>query len=278
MWLMRSILRYGFPVATDKQDVTRSTGQLIRKIYVGCNLAVHAIVLETWDGTRFGTILDDEGREMPITDRSLRERCEAHDKYNSVINLEWGDHIVRMSGRDVRSETGVPDLLCHSIAIKLASGRTFSHVGEHTGWMRTTYDVCVTDKQTSPNLVISIARTHPPQFECMRTAIHHPLSSDTYWMLPADTQRHVVHLWWVFSKINRTRAASEQMCLPHDVWGRLLGCLRGFHLVVTASNGFLLGAGEAYKLASGRFEGRDDFGREVRGSSSSSDSAESDAE
>jgi hypothetical protein len=180
----------------------------LSRINISTGWAIHEVVFEYADGHRSGTLMENDGQWMDLSDINLQAR------WARWYSVDEGDYITIVSGFSTANHR----YICHSLRIEFAHDtRPIDVVAGQPDWKGSKF----THNLTTTELTTGLRQMRGnPVFETVRTSIHLPLDRATFDLLPRECQQQY-HL--ITSELHDR--------LGEDLEMKILGFLRGYDLI-----------------------------------------------
>jgi hypothetical protein len=184
---------------------------LLKRIKACIGWAVHGLILEFVDGTRSGFVVDVSS----ITNDGLIERR----KPTEWFNIPFGDYVTSVEGFNLSRNC----FLCHTIHLKLASGKTITFASSHEPWKGEAFRFELPENSLLQH--VSFKDGKCKGITAVETVLHLPIqSSQRVQQLPKGLPHHekFLLLQLVANRVDSNRAAQGKRPLGRDVWGSIL--------------------------------------------------------
>lgn len=200
----------GQSVYIQKQYIIRPELFLLKRVKACIGWALHGLLMEFANGTRVGYVVD-----LP----SIRDD-EAIAKRNGGdwVDIDMGDYVTNVQGFHLSRNC----FLCHTLQLKMASGRTIAFESKHAPWKGEPFSYSL-----PPNALLSHVSFKEGKCVGVTAAeayLHLPIASpNRVRNLQVPLQKHFQFLQLVAHRVD-SNLQKKEMCkaLGRDIWHSIL--------------------------------------------------------
>jgi len=153
------------------------------------------------------------------------------------MDVQPGDYIVRVTGNHLRA--GVPNYLCHTLNLMLASGRTLSFASQHAPWKGEGFSHTVPESYLVNGLGFASqtdSADRIPGHGChtylgLATSIHLPIAQSRAGRLPLQCKKQLELILLVAQRKDEERTEAGDNEIGRDAWWSAFGFLTGYDLL-----------------------------------------------
>lgn len=200
----------GQSVYIKNQYVIRPELFLLKRVKACIGWAIHGLLMEFADGTRVGYVVD----LASIHDDVAIAKRNGGD----WVDIDVGDYVTNVQGCHLSRNC----FLCHTLQLKMASGRTIAFESKHTPWKGEPFSYSL-----PPNALlshVSFQEGNCVGVTAVEAYLHLPIASpNRVRNLQAPLQKHFHFLQLVAHRVDYNLQKKE-VCKPlgRDIWDSIL--------------------------------------------------------